>query len=302
MNRTTKRPLTVVLNEDEKRAYAGELARITTEQSTLEDQKKEVVAEYAAKIKRCLAQGRELAVKISTGREMRDVECVWDYDYDSGIKTLFRNDNGEEVDAGKITEDEKQEYFDFMHGDERQEEAAAVQQEHNEAPTEPAKAGFAETMQEAAAELAAEDAEPVAIPPTLNEGKSCIMGEAGMAIDCVNCGHCKAEPAFTEAPEEVFPQDTFLEEFATVLDGAVVSVEEPAQPEQPTGPLTVAKDATACPMPGCSFDVGNHEYMVRHLRKTHGKMVAKGEVKDFACQNCKVRRHRKVCGPDCDKA
>jgi hypothetical protein len=103
-----RQELECILTEEQTKTYSGELARLTQQQAELEDRKKEVGAEYKAKIDACISTTRVIARKVSTGREMRDVEVRWDYDYLANCKCLFRLDTGELLDTKALTENERQ--------------------------------------------------------------------------------------------------------------------------------------------------------------------------------------------------
>lgn len=113
MEGTFRRELECTLTSEQTRTYSGELARLTQSQAELEDKKKEVTADYKAKIDACISQSRVIARKVSSGKEMRDVECRWDYIWNENIKYLIRLDTFEIIDSKVITEDEKQRHFEF---------------------------------------------------------------------------------------------------------------------------------------------------------------------------------------------
>jgi hypothetical protein len=51
---------------------------------------------------------------IESGEESQELECRWSYDWDGGLKTLFRPDTGEAVgDPIVIADWEKQEHLNF---------------------------------------------------------------------------------------------------------------------------------------------------------------------------------------------
>jgi len=107
MNAKITRALMVGLNEDEVRAYAGELARVTAQQAELEDEKKAVTSGFKNRIDRCVADCRALAQKVTTRRELRDIDCEWQPS-ESGKMLLARLDTGEIIDSRKMTEEEQQ--------------------------------------------------------------------------------------------------------------------------------------------------------------------------------------------------
>lgn len=65
-------------------------------------------------------ENRKLMVVLSDdallerGEESQELECRWSYDWETGLKTLFRPDTGEAVgDPLVIADWEKQEHLDF---------------------------------------------------------------------------------------------------------------------------------------------------------------------------------------------
>jgi hypothetical protein len=105
----THRTLQCVLTNDELLKYSRELAQANQDLSALEDKKKDVVAGFTAQAKRIEADINMNALKVSTGKEMRDVKCVWDYDYERKIKILTRLDTGEVLQEDELTPEELQE-------------------------------------------------------------------------------------------------------------------------------------------------------------------------------------------------
>ncbi|KAF0218817.1 MAG: hypothetical protein FD174_2600 [Geobacteraceae bacterium] len=119
---TFRRELPCILSREEKASYSDELARLTQEQAELKDRKKEITAEYKAKIDACTSQSRVIARKISTGKEMRDVECYWEFDYPRCVKSLIRADTFEPIETKTLTGEELQKQLNF-----EQEEAAETE-------------------------------------------------------------------------------------------------------------------------------------------------------------------------------
>lgn len=102
------RSLMVSLTEAEIRSCATELARVTASQAELEDEKKAVTSGFKQKIDRCVADCRALAQKVTTKRELRDIDCEWS-PTPAGKMELTRMDTGEVIDTRKMTEEERQE-------------------------------------------------------------------------------------------------------------------------------------------------------------------------------------------------
>ncbi len=105
---TEKRQFVVDLNEKEIATYSNELARVTSEQERLEDEKKSVTSGYKDKIDRLFLDMRTLARKISTKQEMRDIDCEWNFNYRQAMADLIRTDTGEVVAKRAMTAQELQ--------------------------------------------------------------------------------------------------------------------------------------------------------------------------------------------------
>jgi hypothetical protein len=103
----------VNLTEDEITRCSQDLARVTTQQAELEEEKKTVTSGFKEKIDRCVSDSRCLARKISTRQDVREVECEWRMDYTARMAYLYRIDTLEEVERRKLTADELQEELKF---------------------------------------------------------------------------------------------------------------------------------------------------------------------------------------------
>lgn len=113
MNGIFRNELECNLTDKEVATYSGELARLTQEQSELEDRKKEVSANYKARIDACISQMRVIARKVSTRKEMRDVDVRWNFDFMANCKVLERLDTLEIIDTRALTENERQMCLDL---------------------------------------------------------------------------------------------------------------------------------------------------------------------------------------------
>ena len=109
------RSLMVSLTENEIRSCATELARVTASQAELEDEKKAVTSGFKNRIDRCVADCRALAQKVTTRRELRDIDCEWS-PTDGGKMILTRTDTGEIIDTRKMTEEEHQQSLPLAGG------------------------------------------------------------------------------------------------------------------------------------------------------------------------------------------
>ena len=108
MANTEMRNLMVILTEDEVKEYSKNLAEETQAVNGLENEKKSVTAEYTSKITRHKTNISDLARKITTGEEMREIRCRWDYLWEDGVKILIRTDSGKQIDKQEIRDYERQ--------------------------------------------------------------------------------------------------------------------------------------------------------------------------------------------------
>lgn len=90
-----KRSLPVKLTPKEREEYAVSNSNLIVQVERLNDEKKSVASNYAAKIKTLNAQITKLSQAVSSGQEIRDVECEEHIDRESGFITLARTDTGE---------------------------------------------------------------------------------------------------------------------------------------------------------------------------------------------------------------
>ena len=121
------------LTTEEINTYSQELASITTEQSEIEGEKKEIMSTFTARLNKCIADGRVLARKITTRKEDRQVECDLDFDYAKGMVYTIRTDTGVTIGQRKLTDDERQQWLDLDAEEGRRQEA---EDKRNEAPEE----------------------------------------------------------------------------------------------------------------------------------------------------------------------
>lgn len=104
MNRTETRKLMCQLTEHEVMQRGEEMAKTYIQVAALDMEKKRITA----KIKPLDERIEELVTIIDSKEEERDVECRWVPDWTAGIKSLIRNDTGEEVEFKKLQEWERQ--------------------------------------------------------------------------------------------------------------------------------------------------------------------------------------------------
>ena len=99
--------LTCKLNPTELAEEAQKLTDLLVEIDTLEGKKKAVASDLKGKIDALKARVKELTGVVNHG-EVREVECQWDFDWESDMKALIRLDTDEEVKVVPITEEDRQ--------------------------------------------------------------------------------------------------------------------------------------------------------------------------------------------------
>jgi len=111
--RNTTKFLKYVFTEEEKRELAENMARKVTEADELEGQKKTVTSEYAAKINSANTEAQSTAKKLTSGFEMRQIDCEEQLDYDQKEVTTIRLDDGEIVETRTMSNLELQQSLDL---------------------------------------------------------------------------------------------------------------------------------------------------------------------------------------------
>lgn len=107
------RKLEVELTESDIVERGKEQAKLTVEVLALELERAKVNARIKPKKERV----EELAITVDRGTEMRNIECEWKYDWRRGVRSLYRTDNFECVEADDIIpEHEKQMHFESHEG------------------------------------------------------------------------------------------------------------------------------------------------------------------------------------------
>lgn len=99
--------LPVQLNSEELSDAAHKLAGYLQNKAEVEQQKKDANGRFNGQISVLETAIEELTQVINEG-ETRAVECVWEYNWETGDKVLVRLDTDEEVRVARITEEDKQ--------------------------------------------------------------------------------------------------------------------------------------------------------------------------------------------------
>lgn len=94
--------------DDEKKELASEMAQAITDLNTAENDKKAVMSDYKSKIDAFSAKASNIAGKLQSGWEMRNIDCRVEKDYRKRIAKIYREDTGEFVKERRIPDDECQ--------------------------------------------------------------------------------------------------------------------------------------------------------------------------------------------------
>lgn len=113
---TVTKNVPVLLSISELLEISKELARANQELARVSNQKKETMASFAASQKIAEAIIENLSLKISTGKEYRDVDCSVTFDQKLMKKFITRMDTGEVVETTKLTTADLQEELEFYEG------------------------------------------------------------------------------------------------------------------------------------------------------------------------------------------
>jgi hypothetical protein len=104
-----ERTLECVLTKDEIIEKATQLADALQEARDLEDAKKAAGTAFKKKLDDNDAEAQALGRKVTTGKELRDVIVVTEYDVPvPGLKREYREDTGEELKVCNMSQDECQ--------------------------------------------------------------------------------------------------------------------------------------------------------------------------------------------------
>lgn len=95
---TTQRQLRYDFTAVETHDMALKLANKKRELAAVEEEKKSVTSQYAARVNEVKATCNKLSNQVSDGYEIRDVKCMIDYHKpEQGMKTLTREDNNQTI-------------------------------------------------------------------------------------------------------------------------------------------------------------------------------------------------------------
>lgn len=100
--------LPCVLTREELEDRSRRLAAAVQSQAELEKEKKAINDQLKARETAFDAEITNMSGQITSGKEYRQVECSWEFDWKAGVKTFTRTDTGEKLNTQRITEDERQ--------------------------------------------------------------------------------------------------------------------------------------------------------------------------------------------------
>lgn len=104
MKNTTTRTLPVKLTNSEIQMYGEEQASLLIQIGKLDDQRKQINDAIKPRRERV----DKLAKIIDSKQEERQVDCLWVYSWETGVKRLIRRDTQEIVESRKIEAEENQ--------------------------------------------------------------------------------------------------------------------------------------------------------------------------------------------------
>lgn len=105
MGQRIERCLPCELTEEEKAKTANDLALNVAEYNDVEQEKKNVMADYTDRLKLLRTLQTKWAKSVETGLEDRPVVCEWDYHSpEHGQKRLIRQDTFEVVEVQRMSE------------------------------------------------------------------------------------------------------------------------------------------------------------------------------------------------------
>lgn len=105
---TIVQTLPCILTREELEDRSRRLAAAVQASSELEKEKKAINDQIKAREAAFDAEITNMSGQITSGKEYRQIECEWVFDWDKGFKVFQRLDNYEVLQTQKITEQERQ--------------------------------------------------------------------------------------------------------------------------------------------------------------------------------------------------
>ena len=100
--------LPCILSDNELIVRSKELAKANEDLSTVEDRKKDMMADFTAQQKKIEANINVLSRTVSQGKEYRNVKCKLVLDYTIGKKELIRLDTFEIIRTEQLSQSDRQ--------------------------------------------------------------------------------------------------------------------------------------------------------------------------------------------------
>jgi len=118
----------VQLNAEELAEAAHKLAGYLQSKAEVEQQKKDTNSRFNGQISVLETAIEELYQVINEG-EHRPVECVWEFNWETGDKVLVRLDTDEEIKVGRITHEDRQMHMVLDPGGEEEDRISLEEEE-----------------------------------------------------------------------------------------------------------------------------------------------------------------------------
>lgn len=106
-----ERQLFCILTEDEIREKSKLLAQKSIDMRSLENEKKSVMTGFKNQIDEIDVNIQKVSQEITSGKELKVVKCVREFDWVKEKVTEVRTDTGEIINGRKMAESEKQMEF-----------------------------------------------------------------------------------------------------------------------------------------------------------------------------------------------
>lgn len=100
--------LPCILTREELEDRSRRLAAAVQASHELEKEKKAISDQLKAREAVFDSEIANMSGQITSGKEYRQIECEWFFDWDAGYKSLVRSDTNEAISTMKITADERQ--------------------------------------------------------------------------------------------------------------------------------------------------------------------------------------------------
>lgn len=110
----TKMTLECKLTEAELKDYSKQLAEAISKKNRIEAEMETYKAQKKGEVQQVDGVIQVMSEKVNSEKEWRYVECEIKFDFGAGIKSYIRKDTGEECKTEIISEEERQDEFEFQ--------------------------------------------------------------------------------------------------------------------------------------------------------------------------------------------